>query len=444
MRCTARRVGVAWLCLFVASALALEEILPPLKLPDGMFADRPPTSLSVVIPAHNAAANILLTLRSVQSSIMHFLISTPEASTMKTEVVIVDDGSTDNTVSTVVNFIHQQRLDGAGFNPEWKLVALLDRVTAGTARNIGVEHSTGEVLFFLDADDLYHQDHISTCFSALRDGWQRRAMATTRVKVMLKGIVPEWKQQIESMIPHNRCLFRKLFEFVEGFPEQAVFAKHEDMAFLQVMVYSAKIPVAQLSKETVTYQLYPGNSLDRARERLVRPMSESPPSEESLAEDRPVRLALIKHHIVHLQQKAQRHLAESNTHHPQQGQWREPSSPHWAVVRRAVREEGGGNWNAVDVPRARFVERCSFLSSFCFLFRVSKDLIRFFLAPPRVEALLRFGEVEEEEGRKGLAGLIRKLAGEVREAIVAVPDREELDTMFTISSAELRTNVTCW
>ncbi|KAL6075493.1 putative teichuronic acid biosynthesis glycosyltransferase TuaG, variant 2 [Balamuthia mandrillaris] len=298
---------------------------------------------------------------------------------------------------------------------------------------------------------------------------------------MLKGIVPEWKQQIESMIPHNRCLFRKLFEFVEGFPEQAVFAKHEDMAFLQVMVYSAKIPVAQvqfpffllpsffsfhsslspsfffllssffahkqttkLSKETVTYQLYPGNSLDRARERLVRPMSESPPSEESLAEDRPVRLALIKHHIVHLQQKAQRHLAESNTHHPQQGQWREPSSPHWAVVRRAVREEGGGNWNAVDVPRARFVERCSFLSSFCFLFRVSKDLIRFFLAPPRVEALLRFGEVEEEEGRKGLAGLIRKLAGEVREAIVAVPDREELDTMFTISSAELRTNVTCW
>ncbi|KAL6050817.1 Poly-beta-1,6-N-acetyl-D-glucosamine synthase [Balamuthia mandrillaris] len=416
MRFMARRaLVVAWLCLFAASALALEEILPPLNLPDGMFADKPPTSLSVVIPAHNAAANVLLTLRSVQSSIMHFLNSTPEASTMKTEVVIVDDGSTDNTVSTVVNFIHQQRLDGAGFNPEWKLVALLDRVTAGTARNIGVEHSTGEVLFFLDADDLYHQDHIFACFSALRDGWQRRAMATTRVKVMLKGIAPEWKQQIESMIPHNRCLFRKLFEFVEGFPEQAVFAKHEDMAFLQVMVYSAKIPVAQLSKETVTYQLYPGNSLDRARERLVRPMSESPPSEESLAEDRPVRLALVKHHIVHLQQKAQRHLAgEFNTHPPQQGHWREPSSPHWAVVRRAVREEGGGNWNAVDVPRAR------------------------------VEALLRFGEVEEKEGRRGLAALIRKLAGEVREAIVAVPDREELDTLFTISSAELRTNVTCW
>lgn len=87
-------------------------------------------SVSVVIPTYNYG-------RFIKDAISSVLDQTRSAS----EIVVVDDGSTDETAAVVaafgkaVRYIHQ---DNAG---------------VCAARNRGVSESTGELIAFLDADD---------------------------------------------------------------------------------------------------------------------------------------------------------------------------------------------------------------------------------------------------------------------------------------------------
>lgn len=89
--------------------------------------------VSVVIPTYNRAYVIERTIRSVLSQTYDAL-----------EVVLVDDGSTDNT-EEVVNGIQDTRL----------VYVRLDEnsSTAGVPRNRGIEAARGEYIAFLDSDD---------------------------------------------------------------------------------------------------------------------------------------------------------------------------------------------------------------------------------------------------------------------------------------------------
>lgn len=88
---------------------------------------------SVVIPAYNAAATIARTLNSV-------LAQTCPAH----EIIVVDDGSSDNTAEVVAVY--------------GDLVTYLWQKNAGpsSARNRGVEAASGDWIAFLDADDWYY------------------------------------------------------------------------------------------------------------------------------------------------------------------------------------------------------------------------------------------------------------------------------------------------
>nr|AAC04822.1 UDP-hexose transferase [Bradyrhizobium japonicum] len=88
------------------------------------------TSVSVVIPAKNVAAYVGETLASAL------------AQGEVTEVIVVDDGSTDNTIA-IVRAIRDPRL------------RLMTNDSAGVsaARNLGARHASGEWLLFLDTDD---------------------------------------------------------------------------------------------------------------------------------------------------------------------------------------------------------------------------------------------------------------------------------------------------
>ena len=103
------------------------------------------TSVSVVIPAKNVAAYVGETLASAL------------AQGEVTEVIVVDDGSTDNTIA-IVRAIRDPRL------------RLMTNDSAGVsaARNLGARHASGEWLLFLDADDRLRPGAVAALLAAAR------------------------------------------------------------------------------------------------------------------------------------------------------------------------------------------------------------------------------------------------------------------------------------
>lgn len=94
--------------------------------------------VSVIIPTHNRAYCVTEAIDSV-------LVQDPPAD----EVIVVDDGSTDNTVEILAGYgdrITVLRQDNGG---------------AAAARNTGIRHATGEWVTFLDSDDLWRFDRMA-------------------------------------------------------------------------------------------------------------------------------------------------------------------------------------------------------------------------------------------------------------------------------------------
>jgi glycosyltransferase involved in cell wall biosynthesis len=88
------------------------------------------TSVSVVIPVRNGRAFIADAVESVLAQ------DTPA------QLIVVDDGSTDGTAEVLAGFVGQITVDDSGGRG------------VSAARNRGVAHADGDLILFLDADDL--------------------------------------------------------------------------------------------------------------------------------------------------------------------------------------------------------------------------------------------------------------------------------------------------
>lgn len=96
--------------------------------------------VSVIVPLYNAQDSIVLSLRSVV-----------EQTYTNWEVVIVNDGSTDDSKQIVENFIHSQ-------NDEIRSkFSLFDQPNAGPSRtrNRAIDLAKGTYIAFLDSDDVW-------------------------------------------------------------------------------------------------------------------------------------------------------------------------------------------------------------------------------------------------------------------------------------------------
>jgi glycosyltransferase involved in cell wall biosynthesis len=98
-----------------------------------------PSSLriSVVMPSYNAARFLPEALASVAAQ-------THPAN----EVIVVDDGSTDNTLAQLQNHPNVRVISQANAGP-------------AAARNTGVAHASGDLIAFLDADCIYYPERLA-------------------------------------------------------------------------------------------------------------------------------------------------------------------------------------------------------------------------------------------------------------------------------------------
>jgi glycosyltransferase involved in cell wall biosynthesis len=98
---------------------------------------------SVVIPLYNKADYIIDTLESL-------VMQTKRPD----ELIIVDDASTDNSLAIAKEYLRWQPLFCEYCRVEF--IELTENGGPGNARNIGLEKAQGDLISFLDADDLYH------------------------------------------------------------------------------------------------------------------------------------------------------------------------------------------------------------------------------------------------------------------------------------------------
>jgi glycosyltransferase involved in cell wall biosynthesis len=102
---------------------------------------------SVIIPTYNRADLIDRTLDTVRGQRFENF-----------EVLVVDDGSKDNTADVVQPF-----LDDPRFRYLFK-----ENAERGAARNYGLNRARGEYVIFLDSDDLFHPNHLATLYAAIQ------------------------------------------------------------------------------------------------------------------------------------------------------------------------------------------------------------------------------------------------------------------------------------
>jgi glycosyltransferase involved in cell wall biosynthesis len=92
--------------------------------------------VSIVIPSYNRESLISETLNSVKAQTY-----------TNWECIVVDDGSTDNTISVVESYVNKDN--------RFKLIKRnREPKGAPTCRNIGLENAKGEYVIFLDSDDI--------------------------------------------------------------------------------------------------------------------------------------------------------------------------------------------------------------------------------------------------------------------------------------------------
>lgn len=129
--------------------------------------------VSVIMPSYNRENTIAESIKSVLAQTYSDF-----------ELIIVDDGSSDGTVK-VINSFKDKRI---------KLIALKENLGANKARNIGIEHASGEYIAFLDSDDCWRRNKLEI---------QLRYMKEKQLKVSFTPYSIKQNNGKEKIIPSN-------------------------------------------------------------------------------------------------------------------------------------------------------------------------------------------------------------------------------------------------
>jgi glycosyltransferase involved in cell wall biosynthesis len=206
---------------------------------------------SVIIPTFNRGNIISRTIESVIKQ-----------SFVDWELIIVDDGSTDDTKKIIEKFCTEDNRI---------IYVYQDNQERGAARNYGVKISRGKYVCFLDSDDEYLELHLSTIYDAIKVKNEPKGLFFTSLTILKNGIdighpIRELSQNdsifdylfTEGIYPCRVCIERNIlndFKFIE----ERVFAE-DTILWLEI---ASKYSVFQISKKTVLYYQHEDNSVNK-------------------------------------------------------------------------------------------------------------------------------------------------------------------------------------
>ncbi len=195
------------------------------------------SGISVIIPTYNRATLINRALNSVFSQTL-----------LADEVIVIDDGSSDDTV----NFIKTDYPD----------VILISQDNKGisAARNAGISATTGEWIALLDSDDEWLPQKLQLQMQALKENpeylivhtneiWCRNGIRVKQMKIHRKygGRIFQHCLPLCAMSPSSVIIHQSILEQVGLFDESLPVCEDYDM-WLRIC---ARFPVLFLDEELI-------------------------------------------------------------------------------------------------------------------------------------------------------------------------------------------------
>lgn len=172
--------------------------------------------VSIIIPVFNVEKYIE---KCIESVLVQDYI--------KLEIVIVDDGSTDNSIEVIKKYSDSR-------------IKVFSKTNGGlsSARNYGIRNSNGEYIFFLDSDDWIEPNTISSLVKEMNDGIDivqgsiRRVSENASVNVLLNRervsncvLLEYFKKEKLNTVVWNKLYRREIIEdiqFYENFVNEDV------------------------------------------------------------------------------------------------------------------------------------------------------------------------------------------------------------------------------
>jgi glycosyltransferase involved in cell wall biosynthesis len=158
------------------------------------------TDISIVVPNYNGQHYLGLALKSVLNQTVRDY-----------EVIVVDDGSTDNSVG----MIEQMEKE----DPRLRILVHLKNKGLSAARNTGIQHCRSKYVTFLDSDDLFARERVESLCSRLEAGQGQSIVYTDSVSVGAEEDLVETTQSDASYRPQGMVfpfLLAGRFRFIAG------------------------------------------------------------------------------------------------------------------------------------------------------------------------------------------------------------------------------------
>lgn len=215
----------SYVVLALISAFALRKYIKSSKLYDYSRIISSPfaPSVSVIAPAYNESATIAENIRSLLS--LHY---------SDFEVIIVNDGSTDDSLQKVIRLYDMERVDYAvhyavsckpirgvykSKNKSFSKLILIDKVNGGKADalNAGINISRNDYFLAIDVDSLIEHDALLKLIKPFLDETDKKVIATGGVVRIANSCKIKGGQVVKARVPANLWARFQVLEYTRAF-----------------------------------------------------------------------------------------------------------------------------------------------------------------------------------------------------------------------------------